>query len=243
MELFNGKKVKGRNIFAAFYPEQEKRILLMAHWDTRPFADQGDEETRDQPITGANDAASGVGVLLEVARVLAENGAPEVGVDMLFFDVEDYGAPDYERDLSGRRTSYCLGSQHWGANKHDPSYQAYFGILLDMVGAKGAKFYWEGHSYRYASSVLKTVWAEAAMAGYADYFVAQKVEGLIDDHLFVNELAHIPTIDIIHHDRVNGDPFFEHWHKTTDDMTNIDDHTLKAVGQTLLQVIYTEPGF
>ena len=242
--VFDGSSVNGRNIVANFYPEQRKRILLMAHWDTRPFADQGDEQDHHTPILGANDAASGVAVLMEIARVLARNDSTAVGVDLLFFDVEDYGAPSFAaNDLSGKPTSYCLGSQYWGENKHDPNYQAYYGILLDMVGAEGARFYWEGYSKRYASKVLNTVWGEAEKAGFGEYFVRKQIEGLIDDHLFVNQAGGIPTIDIIHHDAINGDPFFAHWHKTTDDMSHISKETLKAVGQTLVQVIYTEPSF
>lgn len=243
--LFNGESIRGRNLVGSFYPEKGKRLLLMAHWDTRPFADQAEDEAqRNQPILGANDAASGVAVLLEIGRILAQNDTPAVGIDLLFFDVEDYGAPNTAReDLSGKPTSYCLGSQHWGESPHQPNYQAYYGILLDMVGAEGAKFYWEGYSAEYASSVLELVWDQAHQAGYGDYFVRKRIDGLIDDHLFVNRLANIPTIDIIHHDPVNGDPFFAHWHKPTDDLSQIRRETLEAVGQTLLHVIYSEPDF
>ena len=145
-------RVSLTNIIGSFNPEQKKRILLAAHWDTRPFADK-DTENLNGPLDGANDGASGVGVLLEVARVINENEGPNVGVDIIFFDGEDWG--DGEGSVppptDGKESWWCLGSQYWSKNKHIPNYSAYYGILLDMVGAPNATFYYDGVSQQNAA--------------------------------------------------------------------------------------------
>ncbi len=240
--LYNGTVIKGRNIFAAFNPDIRKRILLAAHWDTRPFADQDEPIHHNTPIQGANDGASGVAVLLEIARVMAADSIrPAVGVDMIFFDVEDYGEPE---NWQGQRdkVNYCLGSQYWAKNKHVPGYQAYFGILFDMVGAKDAEFYFEGNSYQIAPSICELVWNTAASIGFGHIFIKRKTNmDLIDDHLFVSRHAGIPMIDIIEHGRVPGATFYPHWHKLSDTIDKLSAQTLKAVGQTTLAVLYSEP--
>ena len=137
----DGLKWDLTNIIATFNPGASKRILLAAHWDTRRVADK-DTERQDEPIPGANDGGSGVGLLLEVARTLsAVENQPEVGVDIILFDGEDDGEPESKKVRSQSKIWWCLGSQHWSQNKHDPSYNAYFGILVDMVGGRGARFY------------------------------------------------------------------------------------------------------
>jgi glutaminyl-peptide cyclotransferase len=144
---FDNQKLNLRNIIATFYPEKTKRILLAAHWDTRPFADK-DSEKRNAAFDGANDGASGVGVLLEIARVMSQQAAPDVGIDMILFDGEDWGEKDGEQGThplpNGLAEWWCLGSQYWSKNKHKPNYSAYYGILLDMVGGKNAQFAREG---------------------------------------------------------------------------------------------------
>jgi len=228
--VFNGKQVPMYNIIGSFNPDNPKRVMLSAHWDTRPFADQ-DDERMEEPIDGANDGASGVGVLLEIARVLKANKI-DLGVDIFFWDVEDYG--------KGQAETYCLGSQYWSRNPHKPNYKAKYGILLDMVGAKNAVFYKEGHSVNYAGATVAKVWNAARTAGYSSFFPNQQVSPITDDHLFINALARIPTIDIIQYDQYAPKGFFEHWHTHGDNMSVIDKRTLKAVGQTLLQVLYEE---
>jgi glutaminyl-peptide cyclotransferase len=238
---FDGQKLALKNIIASFNPEIKKRILLAAHWDTRPFADK-DEIRQHEAIDGANDGASGVGVLLEIARIISAGNAPEVGIDIIFFDGEDWGEKDGEeriRPPQGLDSWWCLGSQYWSKNKHIPNYSAYYGILLDMVGAKHAQFHQEGYSVDFAPRIVERVWNTAARVGFGNYFVKTRQARIIDDHLFVNELARIPMINIVHYDPVHG--YFGDYHHThKDNMSIIDKETLNAVGQTLLHVIYHE---
>jgi glutaminyl-peptide cyclotransferase len=238
---FDGQKLFLRNIVGSFYPEKSKRLLLAAHWDTRPFADK-DFENAHKPFDGANDGASGVGVLLELARVLGSYTAPEVGVDIIFFDGEDWG----ERNDMGRVPTpegllswWCLGSQHWAENKHKPGYSAYYGILLDMVGAQGSQFHMEGYSMQFAPTIVEKVWNKAAHIGHGAYFVKRRQAEIIDDHYFVNRLAGIPMINIVHYDPVDG--YFGNYHHThRDNMEIISTETLRAVGETVLHVVYYE---
>ncbi|MFN4147150.1 MAG: M28 family peptidase [Runella sp.] len=235
---YDGRKLNARNIIGSINPQATKRILLASHWDSRPTADE-DPTDKKSPIAGANDGASGVGVLLEIARTLqAASVKPSVGIDLIFFDVEDGGNSAVAKD---KYTGFCLGSQYWAENKHVPNYSAYFGILLDMVGAKGATFPKEGFSTQYAGEITRRVWEIASKLGYSNFFIDQNGASITDDHLPVNETAKIPMIDIIHLELNNPQrTFFEDWHTHEDDMRNIDRSTLKAVGQTLLQVLYQE---
>ncbi|MBL7917567.1 MAG: M28 family peptidase, partial [Bacteroidia bacterium] len=176
--------------------------------------------------------ASGAGVLIELARIFKEK-SPNIGVDLILFDLEDYG------DNGGMPDTWCLGSQYWSKNPHKPGYSAKYGILLDMVGAKDAKFPKEEFSTFYAREVVEKVWKAAKLNKANGYFIEEETGEMTDDHAFINKIASIPTIDILHYDAYNNS-FFEHHHKTTDDLSNIDKNTLKAVGQTLLEVIYNE---
>lgn len=235
---YDGKKLNARNIIGSYNPQAAKRIMLASHWDSRPFADE-DSTARTKPVPAANDGASGVGVLLEVARVLSQSpNKADVGVDIVFFDAEDWGNSQVAKDKYG---GFCLGSQYWAANRHIPSYTAYFGILLDMVGAKSATFPKEGYSMQYGAEIVNNVWRTASQLGYNQYFIDQRGPAITDDHVPVNEIARFPMINIIHL-RVNSldRTFFDDWHTTRDTMDNIDRTTLKAVGQTLVQVIYQE---
>jgi glutaminyl-peptide cyclotransferase len=240
---YNGEILNLRNIIASFNPDQSKRILLAAHWDTRPVADK-DTIRVDEPIDGANDGASGVGVLLEISRIVSLIPLKKIGLDIILFDGEDYGEPDTyrSRDLSEPgKIWWCLGSQYWSNHKHIPNYMAYYGILLDMVGAKNAQFYREGGSMQYARRIVEKVWDAAARIGYQNYFIPQNSPGITDDHIFINRDAKIPTIDIVDYDptRVNSYfPFYHHTH--ADNLSIIDENTLKAVGQSLLYVLYHE---
>jgi glutaminyl-peptide cyclotransferase len=235
---YDGKVLNARNIIGSFNPDASKRILLAAHWDSRPFADE-DSLHKAKPVPAANDGASGVGILLEVARTLSiQDNKAEVGVDIIFFDAEDWGNSEKATD---KYSGYCLGSQYWAANKHTANYTAYFGILLDMVGAKGAVFQKEGYSVQMAEGVVRNVWNIASRLGYSNYFIDQSGAAITDDHVPVNEVAKIPMIDIIHTQLNNQNhTFFNAWHTTQDTMENIDPNTLKAVGQTLIQVLYQE---
>lgn len=237
---YDGYKMKGYNIMAAYQPQIQKRILLGAHWDARSIADK-DSVDRNRPIDAANDGASGVGVMLEIARLLSEtNKKPAVGVDLIFFDLEDHGEP---HDFTGNpsTTSWALGSQHWATHIIPENYRPYYGILLDMVGARGAKFPHEGSSMQYAPGIVRSIWATAADLGYGNMFIDEDAFGISDDHTAVNEVGKIQMIDIIDLRPVNGGFDFGSFHHThQDNLKIIDRSTLKAVGQTLLQVLYRE---
>lgn len=239
---YNKVLLKSRNIIASYNTSAPTRILLAAHWDTRPFNDKEvKDSTQYQPIAGANDGASGVAVLLEIARTIQNaQKKPDIGIDIIFFDSEDYGQPE---DYAGewQPDQWCLGSQHWAKNKHKENYTAYYGILLDMVGAKNAKFYREGYSQKYAPSINAKVWQIAQKLGFGAYFISKDSPAIIDDHYYVNTLASIPMIDIVDYDPMNQGSFFPSYHHTSkDDLDIIDKNTLKAVGQTVVQVLYNE---
>jgi len=235
--IFDGTKIDGKNIIGSFFPDKPKRILLAAHWDSRPFADNdSDPANRDKPIDGANDGASGVGVLLEVARQLKEKNS-ETGIDIIFFDAEDWGPRNEQNEVGDW---WCLGSQYWARNPHVANYKANFGILLDMVGAPNAKFLQEEISRRYASQIVSKVWAKAYQLGYKNYFLNFAGHPITDDHLYVNRIAKIPMINIIHQDHTTNTGFVSTWHTLQDNISNIDKTTLYVVGTTVLAVIYDE---
>lgn len=236
---FDNRKYELKNIIASYRPQNKKRILLCAHWDTRPFADRDDGADKNKIYDGANDGGSGVGVLLEIARML-KNTNPDIGVDIILFDLEDYGQPD-ESSFPEMKDSWCLGSQYWAKNPHVPGYYANFGILLDMVGAKGAVFPKEGTSVYFASGVVDRVWNTANALGYGSFFLNAKSNPVTDDHLYINQIANIPCINIIHYNVMQSD-FFEHHHRVTDNMDQIDPAVLGMVGQTVLQVVFDEAG-
>lgn len=238
---YDGKKLFLRNIIGSYYPEKQKRVLLAAHWDTRPFADK-DKENPNAEFDGANDGASGVGVLLEIARLLSTSTPPNVGVDIIFFDGEDYGEKEGESGVptsEGQDSWWLLGSQYWVDHKHQANYSAYYGILLDMVGAKGSKFFKEGVSIKYAPSIVDKVWNTAAQLGRSNVFVSQNSASIIDDHVPINKKANIPMIDIVHYDPVVG-YFGDYHHSTKDNMSIIDKEILGTVTQVIIQVIYNE---
>lgn len=239
---FEGKQLQLRNIIASFDPQKQKRILLAAHWDTRPVADK-DQLNPKGLMDGANDGASGVGVLLEIARILSQDSTIGVGIDLIFFDGEDWGEPEdsqnEKKPPQNWESWWCLGSQYWARHKHTPNYSAYYGILLDMVGAKNSQFFREGASQHYAPRIVAKIWNTAARLGYSDYFVKQDAHAITDDHVFVNELAKIPMVDIVHYQQGVG-YFGDYHHSQKDNMELIDKATLEAVGSTLLNVIYYE---
>ncbi len=241
--VYDGTKVQLKNIIATINPDSKKRIMLSAHWDTRPFADH-DEDDKYAPIEGANDGASGVAVLLELARLIQQN-ALSVGVDIILFDGEDWGEHSEEQSTrlrDGLDTWYCLGSQYWSQNKHKNNYSAYYGILLDMVGGKDATFYYDSVSKQNASRILDKVWSTAHQLGYQETFIkADGFQGIIDDHVYVNKYANIPMIDIIDF-RPNGSnsQFVPTWHTQNDNLANIEKATLEKVANVLSAVLYNE---
>lgn len=236
-KTFHGEVITGYNILGQYKPEQSKRLLLAAHWDSRFRADSPlNKERTNEPIPGADDGGSGVAVLLEIARQLQSNPV-NIGVDFLLFDAEDQGKDD---DSNPQPESWCLGSQYWSRNIVPPGYRPKYGILLDMVGASDAKFPKEGVSMNYAPTLVNKVWKLAKDLGYGNYFVETKTGPITDDHYFVNTLAKISMINIINTNSETGTGFGAHWHTHKDNLDVINPRTLKAVGQTLLEVIYRE---
>ncbi len=234
--LYNGKGIDGKNIIASFNPDAKKRILLAAHWDSRPFADHDpDEKNWNTPIDGANDGASGVGILMELARIINENPI-NTGIDIVLFDLEDYGAPLFANVMSN--DDWALGSQYWAKNPHIYNYRAYFGILLDMVGAPNPKFPKEYYSQQFAPSLSNDVWRIARELGYSDYFTNELGHPINDDHIYINAIAQIPMIDIIHLENNSESSFYPYWHTVKDNIEQIDPKTLYMVGTVVANVIY-----
>ncbi len=243
---YDGREQLVVNIIGHFgKPSAGGRVLLAAHYDSRPWCDEEEDyEMRFQPVPAANDGASGVGVLLEAARHLGSRydsahnykGKP---VDIVFFDCEDMGTPAFFTGQE-REDTWCLGSQLWAESvKSNPQWQKTFqyGILLDMVGAYDAVFPKEYTSVQYAGNYVEKIWHTAAALGHGKYFSQQQTYPITDDHTYVNEIAGIPCVDIIHYDRLSGTGFPAWWHTTKDDMRNISIETLQAVGETVLSVI------
>lgn len=242
---YDGTKLRSRNIMASISPEATTRILLCAHWDSRPWADNDpDSANWRKPILAANDAASGVAVMLELARIIGKSKDEkafnkQLGIDFVCFDAEDWGTPQWA-DVADNADSWALGAQYWSKNLPQ-GYEARYGILLDMVGGVGAKFYREGMSMQYAPEIVKKVWRAAREVGFGSYFPKEDGGVITDDHVSVNQFAKIPTIDIIpYYADCQQSSFGPTWHTLADNMENIDKNTLKAVGQTLVQVIYKE---
>jgi len=219
-----------RNVVASFGPSQGKRVLLSAHWDSRPFADRDPNQPK-APVPGANDGASGVAVLLEIARLISQKPLA-YPVDIILWDAEDLGQ-------EGLEDSYCLGTQYWLSHPQPYPPQAYaWGIHLDMVGARGATFLQEGYSRRYAPELTEAVWQIAHQLGYQQLFPRIPGEPVIDDPYYLSAKGGIPMVNIIHRDPLDKG-FFPEWHTTRDDLLVIDKTTLQAVGETLIAALYT----
>jgi len=238
LRAYDGTLLDTRNIIGSFQPENPNRIMLCAHWDTRPWADYDpDPANHFTSFDGANDGGSGVGVLLEIARLLSIT-QPGVGVDIIFFDAEDYGR--HRLSTAPDQDSWALGSQYWSNNPHIVDYNARFGILLDMVGAANATFKHEGYSMMYAPQVVREVWRIARNQGFGQFFINREGGFIIDDHYYVNKIRQLPTINIIDQRDYTIHGFFDYWHTMRDNMEAIDPVILKAVGQTVLAVLWLE---
>lgn len=236
---YDGTMLRATNIIARHHPERQRHVLLCAHWDSRPWADNDPDSTNWQkPVMAANDGASGVGVMLEMARLLQQYDSLSVGVDFVCFDAEDWGIPQWTNRSD--ENSWALGAQYWAGQYQADGYTTEFGILLDMVGGEAAQFYQEGMSLRMAPQIVEKVWQAAHKAGYSGYFPMSPGGYITDDHLPVNEKAGIPTIDIIpYYPNCESSSFGPTWHTVNDTMDHIDKNTLKAVGQTLVQVLFS----
>lgn len=243
---YDGTTLHATNIMASYNPEASTRILVCAHWDSRPWADADpDSANWRKPVMAANDGASGVGVMLELARQLKlTKGTPKqlptnIGVDFVCFDAEDWGVPEWS-DAQDTGDSWALGAQYFAS--HLPKgYEARYGILLDMVGGEGATFYVEGMSKTYAPKIVDKVWSAADAAGYSGVFPRDDGGMVTDDHIPLNRTAKIPTVDIIpFYPNFDKSSFGPTWHTIDDTMDHIDRGILKAVGQTVIQVLFSE---
>ncbi len=240
---WDAKKVPCRNIVARLNPKATNRILLCAHWDSRPWADNDANEANHQtPVLAANDGASGVAVMLELARQMQADKKLTLGVDFVCFDVEDSGTPRWIEAENITDDGWCLGSRNWAHQAARNGYRAKYGILLDMVGGKGATFYKEQVSLYFAEPIVTQLWNTAHASGYGKYFPLATGSAVTDDHVNVNEIARIPCVDIIPYQRnSNGESNFgPTWHTINDTPENIDPAVLEAVGQTVMQMIYNE---
>lgn len=219
------------NILASFGTEHSDRIVLAAHWDSRPRSEE-DEENSMLPVPGADDGGSGVAVLMELATIFAEHELP-IGVDIILFDGEDYGETS---DLD----NYFLGSRYWGNHPPVPGYSPRFGILLDMVGGVEAQFPKERYSMSFHPALVNEIWRLADTMSYGHLFADERGGYVSDDHVIVEQLTGIPMINIIHH-RVDDDGslnFPPYWHTQNDNLDIIDQETLQGVGDVLLELIY-----
>ena len=237
---YDGTMLHATNIIASYRPELSDRILICAHWDSRPWADNDpDESNWHKPVLAANDGASGIGVMLELARLLPDS--LKIGIDFISFDAEDWGTPQWS-DVADQGNTWALGSQYWAAHLPKQQAKAYrYGILLDMVGGQGAMFYKERLSQQYASSIVDRVWRAAQVVGFGSMFPMQFGSYITDDHLPINTVAKIPCIDVIpYYPACEQSTFGPTWHTLQDDMAHLDRTTLQAVGQTLIQVIFSE---
>lgn len=226
LKAFDGTVLNAKNILGRFNPDSDTRLLLLAHWDCRPWADQDpDPANHKTPVDGANDGASGVGVLLEIARQLGA-AAPSKGVDILFVDAEDWGT-------EGSEESWAMGARYFVEHPPVEGYLPDEAILLDMVGGKGAVFCREYFSEQAAPRLAQSLWGIAASIGYGDIFQNKFGGAVTDDHVQLIAKG-IPTVDIIEYHPEQESGFNPHWHTVTDNMDNIDPATLKAVGETVL---------
>lgn len=222
LTTFDGTRIPMRNIFASFNPDAENRILLLAHWDSRPWADNDPDSSKHQtPVDGANDGASGTGVLLELARSVGKD-VEGTGVDILLCDAEDWGTENNDE-------SWAMGARYFAANPPSKNIPA-SAILLDMVGAPDATFMREYYSQNANPALADEIWTIAKALGYGDMFVNRMGSAINDDHVELIK-AGIPAIDII--DYRDGSGFFEGWHTTHDDMNAISKETLGKVGKVM----------
>jgi hypothetical protein len=191
-------------------------------------------------VLGANDGASGVAVMIEIARLLQSQPLQGVGVDFICFDAEDMGTPEWAEPLTDDQDTWCLGSKVWAELAAANGYRPKYGILLDMVGGRGATFSHEQVSMYFASNIVKKVWNLASDLGYGQFFPYQEGGTLVDDHINVNTIAQIPCIDIVPYFADGPSSFGPTWHTINDTPENIDKNVLEAVGQTVLQLLYNE---
>ena len=239
--LWDNSKLPACNIIATLNPENTDRILFCAHWDSRPWADNDeDENNHRKPVLAANDGASGVAVMMELCRLLNQKPV-KVGIDFVCFDAEDLGTPQWAETEESDSHTWCLGSKYWAEKAREDGYRARYGVLLDMVGGRGSVFPAERVSQEFAQPIVSLIWRLGNQIGYGHYFPLNREGGfLMDDHVNVNRYARIPCIDIVPYFTDGPSSFGPTWHTVNDTPENIDPNVLEAVGQTLTQLIYNE---
>jgi len=209
------------NIIANFLPKKKQRILLCAHWDTRPWADQDpNPANRSKPVPGASDGASGVSVLLEIARLI-HLSPPKYGVDIVFFDAEDLGT-------YGNNESWALGSKEF-AQRLSRRDHPEFGILVDLVGDADQQLYMENNSYQYARKIVERVWNKAGDLGIVT-FIPEVKHDVYDDHINLLQVG-IQCINIIDFD-------YPYWHTIEDTPDKCSPQSLGNVGRVLVELLY-----
>lgn len=216
------QSVDAFNIIARFNPNKKDRIILSAHWDTRPISDM-DFFNSKIPVPGANDGASGVAVLVEI-MTLVDQLYPDLGLDIVFWDAEDMG-------IAGSGQYFCQGSEYYARNVIEPKPQK--GILIDMIGDADLKIPVESNSMAFAPELVNEIWTIASDLGYGHIFVRKIGQDIYDDHVPLNQIAGIPSIDIIDFDyRHNGRNL---WHTPKDTPAYCSPYSLKYVGDVLLE--------
>ncbi|MGZ8392896.1 MAG: M28 family peptidase [Gemmatimonadales bacterium] len=213
-----------RNFIARFNPSAEKRLLLLAHWDTRPTSDGPRSRDSTLPVPGANDGGSGVAVLLGVADVL-KHTPTGVGVDLLFVDGEDYG--DFTKDSA----DVLIGSRYYGAHQL-PGPRPLYAVLFDLVADKDLQIYQEGNSLVGAPEVVELVWDTAKNLGYSGHFIASPRHTLIDDHIQLQK-AGIRAIDVVDFD-------YPAWHTPDDTIDKVSSASLQVVGDVAVALVRRE---
>ena len=220
------KRYDLQNIIARFNPDASFQTIISAHWDTRPWADSEDNRRdRNQPIIGANDGASGVAVLLELAKIMGET-PPPIGVNLVFFDGEDLGVP-------GENETYCQGSRYFAKNLPIPRPDE--AINLDMVGDKQLHIPVEKYSLEYNPNLVRYLWGRADDMGL-DAFDITPQYAIYDDHVPLHEIAGIPAIDLI--DFKYPNPYANFWHTMNDVPENCSAESLEQVGKLMVDYIY-----
>lgn len=223
------KKVKGYNILGKLNPEIKKRVLLLAHWDSRQVSDQESSASmQDRAIVAADDGASGVAVILEILRQIKLQNINDIGIDVAFVDIEDAG-----KDGEG----WCQGSEYYAKSIALSDNKPKYGILLDMVGATDAVFALEQYSKMYAEVYQDEIWTLAGRLEHSKYFKKELGGAITDDHVPIIKYARIPCLDIINYNPQSMNGFANHWHTQKDNIDIIDKATLQAVGETVLTYI------
>jgi Zn-dependent M28 family amino/carboxypeptidase len=219
----DGKKLPLRNILARFRPELSNRVLYLTHWDSRPISESATTEAeKKMPVPGANDGASGVGMFVALGDVLKKT-KPNVGVDLLFTDGEDYGQfgpPDVD---------VLIGAKYFATHPPSPGYRPLYGVLWDMIGDKDLRIPYEMNSFQQVPDVVSRVWQTAADLGHADVFVQESGGQITDDHVPLLN-AGLRVIDVI-------DLTYPPHHTPYDTMDKISAKSLGIVGDVATALV------